>query len=75
MHTREGVLVRSFYYYYLCFFLTLLAAMSHNSEDNEAGHVNDPRLLREAQQGEFARFTNGGYEGNISTHEYKVGGC
>ena len=31
--------------------------MSNNSEDNEAGRVNDPRLLREAQQGEFARFT------------------
>ena len=31
--------------------------MSNNSEDNEAGHVNDPRLLREAQQGEFAHFT------------------
>ena len=31
--------------------------MSNNSEDNDAGRVNDPRLLREAQQGEFARFT------------------
>ena len=31
--------------------------MSHNSEDNEAGRVNDPRLLREAQQVEFACFT------------------
>ena len=31
--------------------------MSNNSEDNDAGRVNDPRLLREAQRGEFARFT------------------
>ena len=31
--------------------------MSNSSEDNDASHVNDPRLLREAQQGEFARFT------------------
>ena len=31
--------------------------MSNNSEDNDAGRVNDPRLLREAQQGEFAHFT------------------
>ena len=31
--------------------------MLNNYEDNDAYRVNNPRLLREAQQGEFAHFT------------------